>query len=120
MDQISNFFIRIKNAALAGHDSATVPYSRFKESISKALVASGYLIEAKKQDNKLVLTLGAGRIAGLKLISKPGLRVYKAVHELKTSKGKFSMFIMSTPLGVITSRQAREKNIGGEVLAEIW
>ena len=128
-DPIADMLTRIRNAQVAKHDSVTLPSSNTKKSIAKILLNEGYiksvqLIEDTKQGT-LRLTLkyqdnGQPVIAGLKRISKPGLRVYASCEELPRVLGGLGIAIISTSKGLMTDKEARKNAIGGEVLAYIW
>ena len=128
-DPIADMLTRIRNAIAAKHDSVDVPSSNMKKSIAEILLSEGYiknfqLIEDGSQGIiRVALKYGSGRepiIAGLKRISKPGLRVYTGAQDMpKVLKG-LGIAIVSTSKGVITDKKARELNVGGEILAFIW
>ena len=128
-DPIADLLTRIRNASAAKHDSVEVPASNMKKSIVPILVDEGYVknftvVEDGKQGMiKINLKYGEGKtsvIKGLKRVSKPGLRIYSNAEELpKVIKG-LGVAIISTSKGVMTDRQARKENVGGEVLAFIW
>lgn len=128
-DTIADLLTRIRNANSAKHDSVEIPKSNMKESIVKILVEEGYVknytvIEDGKQGIlKVNLKYGEGKtpvIKGLRRVSKPGLRIYSNAEELpKVLKG-LGIAVISTSKGVMTDRQARKENVGGEVLAFIW
>ena len=126
---VSDFVIRIKNAALARRREVFVPYTRIIKEIAKVLEREGFLEEVKEQavDKKRVLRLKVryrNRIPVLtdvKIISKPSIRVYTPSKNINTSqrKGMF-IFILSTSKGILTGHEAEKKNLGGEVLFKIW
>ena len=128
-DPIADMLTRIRNAQVAKHDSVTLPASNTKKAIAKILLAEGYVknvefIDDGLQGNiKVTLKYINGKtpvIAGLKRISKPGLRVYARCEELpKVMKG-LGIAIISTSKGVMTDKLARKENGGGEVLAFVW
>jgi small subunit ribosomal protein S8 len=119
---VGDFLIKIKNAALARRKNVTVPYSGLVHAISEILIKERYLSEAKKVDDNLEVKVAYLKkepaLVALKLISKPGKRVYAKAEVLRNHKG-LSFFIVSTPSGIMTSKEAAKKNIGGEVIAEI-
>jgi small subunit ribosomal protein S8 len=119
---VGDFLIKIKNAALAKRKEVTVPYSKLVHSISEVLKKEMYLSEIKKVENDLVVKVAYFKkepaILQLRLVSKPGKRVYAGCDELRDHKGP-SFFLVSTPQGVMTSKEAVKKNIGGEIIAEI-
>ena len=128
-DPIADLLTRIRNASTAKHPSVDIPASNLKKAICQILVDEGYiksvqLIEDSKQGT-LRLTLkyqdnGQPVIAGLRRVSKPGLRIYAGADELpKVLKG-LGIAIVSTSKGVMTDKKARENHVGGEVLAYVW
>ena len=128
-DPIADLLTRIRNAQAAKHDSVTVPASNMKKAICQILVDEGYIKNfSVEEDGKqgiitINLKYAEGRVAvikGLKRVSKPGLRIYSNAAELpKVMKG-LGIAIVSTSKGIMTDRQARKENVGGEVLAFIW
>jgi small subunit ribosomal protein S8 len=128
-DPIADMLTRIRNANRALHDRAEMPSSRMKVEIAKLLKEEGYIrdFEVKEGEsyNTLVVYLKYGRnreriITDLKRISRPGRRVYARKDRLPRVLGGMGTAIMSTSTGLITSRTAAEKGIGGEVIAFIW
>ena len=128
-DPIADMLTRIRNAHTAKHDTVVLPASNTKKAIAKILLAEGYVknvefIDDKPQGNiKIVLKYVDGKkpvIAGLKRISKPGLRVYATCEELPKVLGGLGIAIISTSKGLMTDKQARQAAIGGEVMAYIW
>ncbi len=128
-DTIADLLTRIRNASSAKHDTVNIPASNMKKTICQILLDEGYIkhftvIEDGKQGIiKVTLKYGEGKrpvITGLRRVSKPGLRIYTNVEEMpKVMKG-LGVAIISTSKGVMTDRQARKENVGGEVLAFIW
>ena len=128
-DPIADLLTRIRNAQAAKHDSVTVPASNMKKAICQILVDEGYIKNfSVEEDGKqgiitINLKYAEGRVAvikGPKRVSKPGLRIYSNAAELpKVMKG-LGIAIVSTSKGIMTDRQARKENVGGEVLAFIW
>ena len=129
-DPIADMLTRIRNANVMRYTKVEVPASKVKEEIAKILVeegfVSGYTIEKhEKQDDMIVLSLKYGQkkervITGLKRISKPGLRVYAKVDEIPSVLNGLGIAIISTSKGIMTDKQARKEQVGGEVLAYIW
>ena len=129
-DPIADMLTRIRNAQVAKHDSVVMPASNAKKAIAKILLDEGYIKTYEKIDDgvqgqiKLTLKYVNGKqqpvIAGLKRISKPGLRVYAKSEELPKVLGGLGIAIISTSKGLMTDREARKQMIGGEVLAYIW
>ena len=128
-DPIADMLTRIRNALVAKHESVEVPASNMKKEIARLLLQEGYItsyeiVEQEVQD-KIVITLKYGPngekvINGLKRVSKPGLRIYAGHDELPKVLGGLGIAIISTPKGVMTDKEARKANHGGEVLAYIW
>ena len=129
-DPIADMLTRIRNANTAKHDTVDIPSSRMKLAIADILVDEGYIAKYEMVDNgnfkdiRIFLKYNNNKnervISGIKRISKPGLRVYAGGNELPKVLGGLGTAIISTNEGVLTDKQAREKNIGGEVLAFIW
>ena len=128
-DPIADMLTRIRNAQIAKHDAVVLPASNTKKAIAKILLAEGYVKSVDFIDDgpqgsiKIVLKYVNGKqpvIAGLKRISKPGLRVYAKSEELPKVLGGLGIAIISTSKGLMTDREARKQMIGGEVLAYIW
>ena len=128
-DPIADMLTRLRNAQVAKHDSVTLPASNTKKAIAKILLAEGYVKsvdfvdEAPQGSIKIALKYVNGKqpeIAGLKRISRPGLRVYARAEELPKVLGGLGTAIISTSKGLMTDKEARKEMIGGEVLAYIW
>ncbi len=128
-DTIADLLTRIRNASSAKHDTVEVPASNMKKAIVQILVDEGYIkkytvIEDGKQGIiKITLKYGEGKkpiISGLKRVSKPGLRIYSNVEDMPRVLKGLGIAIISTSKGVMTDRQARKENVGGEVLAFVW
>ena len=128
-DPIADMLTRIRNAQVAKHDAVVLPASNAKKAIAKILLAEGYVKSIDFVDDgpqgsiKITLKYVGGKqpvIAGLKKISKPGLRVYAKSEELPKVLGGLGIAIISTSRGMMTDRDARKQMIGGEVLAYIW
>ena len=128
-DSIADLLTRIRNASSAKHETVDIPASNMKKAIMQILVDEGYVksftvIEDGKQGMiRATLKYGEGKtpvITGLRRVSKPGLRIYSSVEDMpKVLKG-LGIAIVSTSKGVMTDRQARKENVGGEILAVIW
>ena len=128
-DPIADMLTRIRNAQVAKHDAVVLPASNAKKAIAKILLAEGYVKSVDFVDDgpqgsiKIALKYVGGKqpvIAGLKKISKPGLRVYAKGAELPKVLGGLGIAIISTSKGLMTDKEARKQLIGGEVLAYIW
>jgi small subunit ribosomal protein S8 len=129
-DPIADMLTRIRNANKAMHDSAQMPTSRMKEEIARLLKEEGYIKDFRVVENELpyktlVVELKFGRnrqriITDLKRVSRPGRRVYARKDRLPRVLGGLGTAILSTSTGLVTSRQAAERGIGGEVIAFVW
>ena len=128
-DTIADLLTRIRNAAAAKHDTVEVPASNMKKAICQILVDEGYVRsftvteDGKQGMIKIVLKYAEGKtsvIKGLRRVSKPGLRIYSNAEELPRVMKGLGIAIISTSKGLMTDREARRLNIGGEVLAFIW
>ncbi|MCI9052015.1 MAG: 30S ribosomal protein S8 [Lachnospiraceae bacterium] len=129
-DPIADMLTRIRNANTAKHDTVDVPMSKMKLSIAEILLKEGYIKKFELIEDgtlktiRITLKYGQDKnekiITGLKRISKPGLRVYASKEELPKVLGGLGIAIISTNQGVITDKEARKLNVGGEVLAFIW
>ena len=129
-DPIADMLTRIRNANTAKHDTVDVPASKMKLAIAEILLNEGYIAkydvieEGAFKTIHITLKYGADKnekiITGLKRISKPGLRVYAGSQEIPKVLGGLGVAILSTNQGVITDKEARKLNVGGEVLAFVW
>ena len=128
-DPIADMLTRLRNANSAYHDSVAMPFSKLKSHIAEILEAEGYIaswtVEDAEVGKKLVLELKFGpsrerSIAGVRRVSKPGLRVYAKSTNLPRVLGGLGIAILSTSSGLLTDRQASQKGVGGEVLAYVW
>ena len=128
-DTIADMLTRIRNASAAKHDSVDVPASNVKKAIAQILLDEGYIqsfsVEEDGKQGVIHITLKYGRnksqaISGIRRVSKPGLRIYTNVEDMpKVMKG-LGIAILSTSKGIMTDKQARNANVGGEVLAYVW
>ncbi len=128
-DTIGDFIIRLKNGGMVGKDTVSVPYSKLRHSIAQKLVDAGYIasadaqgkeVQSKTLEIKLRYENGAHRINGVKRVSKPGRRLYTKVADLHPVKFGKGHLILSTPAGILTNEEAKEKKVGGEQLFIIW
>ncbi len=128
-DPIADMLTRIRNASRAKHKTVDVPCSNMKKSIADILLREGYIksVEEIKNDNQGILRIslkydekGAKTISGLKRISKPGLRVYASKEDLPRVLNGLGIALISTSKGIKTDKEARQENLGGEVLAYVW
>lgn len=120
---VGDFLIRIKNSFLAGKKEIILPNTKMIKGVAEALKRAGYLDKVETKETGLLISLTFKNkqplIYGLKLISRPGLRVYKNFAEITERKAK-SLLILSTPQGILTSKEVAKKKAGGEVIAEVW
>ena len=128
-DPIADMLTRLRNANSAYHDSVGMPHSKIKSHIAEILQQEGYIASWRVEDAEvgkdLVITLKYGpnrerSIAGIRRVSKPGLRVYARSTNLPKVLGGLGVAILSTSSGLLTDRQAKKKGVGGEVLAYVW
>ncbi len=128
-DPIADMLVIVKNGVMAGKQSVVVKGSKINENILKILQKEGFIlnyksVEDKKQGTiKVYLKYEKNKIpalAGLRRVSKPGLRIYTKHSEIKTVYGGIGIALISTSKGVITDKEAKEKKIGGEILCEAW
>jgi small subunit ribosomal protein S8 len=131
-DPIADMLTRLRNANQAYHDSVSMPHSKLKVGVAEILQQEGYIGAWKVVDpaegavgKTLVIDLKFGpnrerSLAGVRRISKPGLRVYAKATGLPKVLGGLGVAIISTSTGLLTDRQAKQKGVGGEVLAYVW
>ena len=126
-DPISDLLTRIRNAQMAGHETVTLPASKTKLAILKVLVDEGYLrnyqvVEGAKPEIQVSLKYFQGEpvIREIDRVSRPGLRIYKKCAELPSVRGGLGISIVSTNLGVVSDRKARENGTGGEVICTVF
>ena len=127
-DVIADMLTRIRNANSAKHESVDVPASNMKKAIADILVAEGFvkgyeIVEDGKQGIIRITLKYKNKqrvIQGLKRVSKPGLRVYSNCEDMPKVMNGLGIAIVSTPKGIMTDKQARRENVGGEVLAFVW
>ena len=122
---IADMLTRIRNANELHYETVSMPTSKMKVEIANILKSEGYISEYIVEDRTLTLTLKYSDnkervISGLKCISKPGLRVYAKAEDIPRVLNGLGIAIISTSKGVMTDKEARKQNIGGEVLAYIW
>ena len=128
-DPIADLLTRMRNANQMRYNEVVIPSSKIKLEITKILKDEGYIEDYKVEKNKvqdnIIVTLKYGNnkervISGLKRISKPGLRVYAKAEEIPTVLNGLGISIVSTSKGIMTGKEAKKENLGGEVLAYIW
>lgn len=127
-DPIADMITRIKNALLAKHDSVSVPHSKMKAQIGQILVDNKYVeelhVENQQPQSQLVFKLKyVGKVPAItdvKRISTPGRRIYASAHKIPSALGGYGITIVSTSKGLMTDKEAKKQNVGGEVLCQIW
>lgn len=128
MDSISNMIIMLKNASLAGKDSVVVPYSKMKNSIAECLKNEGYITDFSKKVRKGIPVLEMSlayvdkkpKITEVERISKQSRRVYFGVKDIHSVRSGTGLLVMSTPKGILSGKQARKEQVGGEALFKLW
>lgn len=128
-DPIADLLTRIRNANTAKHDTVDIPASNMKKAIAQILLDEGYIksfqvVEDGKQGIiRITLKYGENKskvITGLRRVSKPGLRIYTSCEDMPKVMRGLGIAILSTSKGLMTDKQARKENVGGEVLAFVW
>lgn len=127
-DTIADFITRIRNASAAKHKTVEVPASNLKLAIAEILKDQGFILDFSRVDDnkqgvitlKLRYHLGQPVIREVRRVSKPGRRIYAPADKLPRVRNGLGVAIISTPRGVMTDKQARRENVGGEVLCTIW
>ena len=129
VDPIADFINQLKNAGAAKKESVSVPFSKFKYAVAHKLKDAGYIKDVSKRGKKtrkcveveLMYTEGGTpRIHGVKRVSKPSRRVYERADKIENVKYGKGALILSTPKGVLTDKEARKEQVGGEALFKIW
>ena len=128
VDPISQIIINIKNANVAGKATATFPYSKLKESVFAVLKREGFIKDFSTKGKKVIKTIevelsyvdGKPRIDGVQQISKNSRRTYAKAKEIKPVLNGYGALILTTPMGILTDKEARKEKVGGEVLFKIW
>lgn len=124
-DPIADLLTRVRNGIKAGHDKVEIPASKMKANICKVLKDEGYIksfkiVAADTTNINLKVYFKPNAIMGIKRISKPGLRIYKAHDKLPRVLSGLGISVLSTSKGVISSRKAKELKVGGEVICNVW
>ena len=130
-DPIADMLTRVRNANIAMHDEVSMPSSKKKEALAALLKKEVYIEDfevtanGERPGSTLTVTMKysperARTISGLRRVSKPGLRVYKAASEVPRVLGGLGVAVVSTSQGLMTDREARKRNVGGEVLCFVW
>ena len=128
-DPIADMIVRIKNAAMAGHDSVSIPMSNLKLAVAEKLKQRGLFSDVathgKNVEKSIEITFartdaGALKFSDVRRVSKPGRRVYVGSKEIKPIRGGSGAIVVSTPKGVMFGEEAKKNHVGGEALFEIW
>jgi small subunit ribosomal protein S8 len=128
-DPIADMLTRIRNATGARQDKAEMPWSRMKEQLARVLLAEGYVrdVVTGGQGAEKTLTVllryseaGEPAIDGIRRISRPGMRVYTPALQAPVVRKGLGISILSTPSGLLPDREARRRNVGGEIVCEVW
>lgn len=129
IDPIADFITQLKNAGAVKRECVSVPYSKFKFAVAHKLKDTGYIKDVSKRGKKTRKCVevelaynkdGTPKIAGVKRVSKPSKRVYERVDKITSVKYGAGSLILSTPKGILTDKEARKENVGGEALFKIW
>ena len=128
-DPLGDMVTRIRNGSAARKEKVTLPHSKLKLEVARVLKEEGFIQEFVHHDKKpqgeitLVLKYGAERepaITGIRRVSKPGLRRYSNTRQIPRVLGGMGISILSTPRGIVSGREAKKQNVGGELLAFVW
>ena len=129
-DPIADMLTRIRNANTAKHDTVEIPASKMKKAIADILLSEGYvqavdiIEDGKFETIKITLKYGVDKnekiITGIKRISKPGMRIYAAAEDVPKVLNGLGIAMISTSHGILTDKQARNNNVGGEVICYVW
>jgi small subunit ribosomal protein S8 len=123
-DPIADMLARLRNAHHAFHKKVLVPYSGVKEAMAGILKGQGYIEDCARQERNLEITLkynkGKALIAGARRMSTPGRRVYVGVEDIPRVQNGLGICILSTPQGILEGGEAKARNVGGELLCEVW
>ena len=128
-DVVADMLTRIRNANSEKHETVDIPASNLKKAIAQILLDEGFIKDYKVTDDDkqgvitVTLKYGEGKtriIEGLRRVSKPGLKIYAACKDIPKVRNGLGIAILSTSKGIMTDKQARKENIGGEVLAFVW
>lgn len=124
MDYIADFITRIRNNYQAGKETIDAPRAKVGVEIAKVLVKNGFLAKSELTKESLRLVLAYENreplLTHIKMISKPGARIYIQAGKIRSVNGGLGILVISTPKGMMSSREARKANLGGEVICEVW
>ncbi len=129
MDTIADFLTCIRNAIAGRHKEVLVPHTRLKYEIARVLMEEGFInnfrVDGEGSKKRIVISLkylddGSSVIRGLERISKPGRRIYVGCDQVSQVMGGLGIAILTTPLGIITDKEARRRRVGGELICRVW
>lgn len=128
MDQISNMLISIKNGGMANKESVAFPYSKLKNAIALCLQKEGYITTVAKKTKKGMPMLEVGlvyvdkvpKVKDVERVSKQSRRVYLGMKDIHTVRNSSGLLVLSTPKGILSGKEARKEQVGGEALFKIW
>ncbi|MDQ3075620.1 MAG: 30S ribosomal protein S8 [bacterium] len=128
MDQIANMLISIKNGGMASKESVAFPYSKLKYAIALCLQKEGYISSVAKKTKKGIPMLEVGlvyvdknpKVKEVERVSKQSRRVYFGVKDIHTVRNSSGLLVLSTPKGILSGKEARKEQVGGEALFKIW
>ena len=128
MDPISDMLNRIRNAQAVLKEQVDMPFSNLKYEIARVLEEKGFIEKAEKKGKRTKRTIEITLrykdkipvISGLKMVSKPGQRIYKSFREVRPVKSGYGIAIISTPKGLMTDKEVKKQRLGGEVICEVW
>lgn len=123
-DNLADYLTRIKNGYLARKKEVVIPWSKTKEGLTAILIKEGYLEKSELKEHDLVVGLKYDKkkpaLTDLKRISKPGLRIYARKTKIQRVLSGLGLTILSTSKGLMTNKEAKEKNLGGELICKVW
>ena len=123
-DPVADMLVTIKNGYMAKCANVVVPFSKHKLDVAKVLAQRNFITSAVQENSKIKIELAyenqKPKLTNLKRISKPGLRIYIKSKNIKKVKGGRGMLIISSPSGVISAEEAKQKKLGGEVICQVW
>ncbi|MDO8643526.1 MAG: 30S ribosomal protein S8 [bacterium] len=128
-DPLADALTRVRNALRAGHPDVVMPHSRLRESVLKRLLEAGYfrsvetVTDQKKKQLVVIFKYTADKkslVTGIERVSRPGSRIYKGHSDIQPLMNGLGLYLISTPQGILTDSEARQKKLGGEILCRVW
>ena len=128
MDPISNMLIMMKNAGISNKETVSFPYSKLKHAVAECLKKEGYVTSVAKKTKKdmpvlevaLTYVNGKAKLSDGERVSKPSRRVYYGVKDIRPVRNGFGTLVLSTPKGIISGKEAKKEQVGGEALFKVW